>query len=61
MRTVQQIFPASLRRLADEMERLEIDPLDVRDVTVSHEMTEDGPWWSATLYWSPESRTTSER
>ena len=50
-------LPRLFRRLADEVERLDIDPLGILDMTVSHEMTEDGPWWSATLYWSPEGRT----
>lgn len=47
-------LPRLLRRLADEIERRQIDPSDVLDLTVSNEITEDGPWWSATLYWSPE-------
>ncbi len=54
-------LPRLFRRLADEVERLEIESLDVLDVTVSHEMTEDGPWWSVTLYWTPKGRTSSER
>jgi hypothetical protein len=45
-------LPRLLRRLADELEKREIDSLDILDLTVSHEMTEGGPWWSATLYWS---------
>jgi hypothetical protein len=46
-------LPKLLRRLADDLELAEIDPLNVLDLTISEEMTEDGPWWSATLYWSP--------
>ena len=29
-------------------------PMDVLDLTISQEMTEDGPWWSATVYWSTD-------
>lgn len=47
-------LPQLLRRLADEMERCKIKPMDLLDVTISQEMTEDGPWWSATVYWSPD-------
>lgn len=54
-------LPRLLRRLADEVEKREIDPLTILDVTVSDEITEDGPWWSATVYWSPEGRTSSEQ
>lgn len=53
-------LPRLLRRLADEMERRRLDPLDILDVTVSQEMTEDGPWWSATVYWSPGGPTTDQ-
>ncbi len=54
-------LPRLVRRLADEVERLEIDPLGILDVTVSHEMTEDGPWWSAALYWSSDGRTSGQK
>ncbi len=47
-------LPKLLRRMADEIEKLDIDPMDILDLTVSQEITEDGPWWSATLYWSPD-------
>jgi hypothetical protein len=47
-------LPLLLRRVAAEMEASNIDPVDVLDVTISQEMTEDGPWWSATVYWSPD-------
>ena len=46
-------LPKLLRRLADDLELAEIDPVKVLDLTISEEMTEDGPWWSATVYWSP--------
>ncbi len=42
------------------MERQQLDPMDILDVTVSQEMTEDGPWWSATVYWSPDGPTTDQ-
>lgn len=41
-----------LRRVADEIDRRGIRPMDLLDVTISHEMTGEGPWWSATVYWS---------
>jgi hypothetical protein len=48
-------LPKLLRRVATQIEKLGIDPMDILDLTISQEMTEDGPWWSATLYWSPGS------
>jgi hypothetical protein len=50
-------LPRLLRRLADEIEGHEIDPMRVIALTVSEEMTEDGPWWSATVIWSPGAST----
>jgi len=47
-------LPRLLRRVADEIERLHIDPMEVLDVTIEQEMIEDGPWWSASVYWSPD-------
>ena len=41
-------FPALLRRVAESMEKK--GDIRVQDVTFAHEMTEDGPWWSATIY-----------
>ena len=49
-------LPHLLRRVADEIERQRIDPMDVLDVTVSMEMTADGPWWAAAVYWSPDTQ-----
>lgn len=40
--------------MADEIERLDLDPMDILDLTIAQEITEDGPWWSASLYWSPD-------
>jgi hypothetical protein len=42
------------------MEALGIDPMDLLDVTISQEMTEHGPWWSATVYWSPDPKPVSD-
>jgi hypothetical protein len=47
-------LPHLLRRVADEIEKYGIDPMKLLDVTISQEMTADGPWWSATVYWSPD-------
>ncbi|GAA4973808.1 hypothetical protein [Actinoplanes utahensis] len=47
-------LPRLLRRMADEIEDLDLDPMDILDLTIAQEITEDGPWWSATLYWSPD-------
>ncbi|MEJ5913896.1 hypothetical protein [Pseudokineococcus sp. 1T1Z-3] len=46
-------LPRLLRRIADHMEHEGIGPMEVMDLTVSEEMTEHGPWWSATVYWAP--------
>ena len=47
-------LPKLLRRIADEIETRDLDPMNLLDLTISQEMTADGPWWSATLSWSPE-------
>ena len=47
-------LPHLLRRVSDEMDVRSIKPMDVLDLTISQEMTEDGPWWSATVYWSTD-------
>ncbi|MFC4071837.1 hypothetical protein [Actinoplanes subglobosus] len=47
-------LPRLLRRIADEIENRDLDPMDILDLTIAQEITEDGPWWSATLYWSPD-------
>lgn len=47
-------LPLLLRRLADAIEAKGIQPMEILDITVSSEMTENGPWWSATVYWSPD-------
>lgn len=41
-----------LRRVADEIDERHIGAMDLLDVTISSQMTADGPWWSATVYWS---------
>ncbi|HEY5455966.1 MAG TPA: hypothetical protein VIJ96_10890 [Acidothermaceae bacterium] len=45
-------LPALLRRLAAEIERREISPTDILDVTIANEITGDGPWWSGSVYWA---------
>ena len=47
-------LPHLLRRVADQIETHGIDPMDLLDLTISEEMTADGPWWSATIYWSED-------
>ena len=47
-------LPHLLRRLADAIESHGIVPEDLLDVTVAHEVMAEGPWWSATVYWSPD-------
>ena len=47
-------LPLLLRRAAEEIERREINPMQILDLTVSSEISEDGPEWSVTLYWSPD-------
>jgi hypothetical protein len=44
--------------MATEIEKLKIDPMAILDLTISQEMTDNGPSWSATLYWSPQAETT---
>jgi hypothetical protein len=44
-----------LRRFADELDARQIKPMDILDMTVHTEITEAGPYWSASLYWSPDS------
>jgi hypothetical protein len=52
----QDDLPLLLRRLADEIERRKIKPMELMDLTIEDEITADGKWWSATLYWSPKKR-----
>jgi hypothetical protein len=47
-------LPRLLRRVADSIEQRAIAPMELLDVTVSQEITGDGPWWSLTVYWSPD-------
>lgn len=47
-------LPRLLRRMADHIEALGLKPMDILDLTISQEITEDGPWWNATVYWSPD-------
>jgi hypothetical protein len=45
---------ALLRRVAGEIERQQIKAEDVLVVNIDSETTEDGPWWSALVVWTPE-------
>ena len=47
-------LPRLLRRVADLIEETGIQPMEMLDLTVSSEITGDGPWWSVTVYWSPD-------
>jgi len=40
--------------MATEIDKLKLDPMAILDLTISQEMTDHGPWWSATLYWASE-------
>nr|BFE32502.1 hypothetical protein GCM10010200_047530 [Actinomadura rugatobispora] len=44
-------MPALLRRVADSIE--ELGPVKVQDLILHEEITEDGPWVSATVYFHP--------
>jgi hypothetical protein len=43
-----------LRRIAAEIEDRRITAEELLDLTVHQEITADGPYWSVTLYWSPD-------
>ena len=45
-------LPMLLRSLADEIEARQLDPMSILDLTLSREIIEGDPWWSASLYWS---------
>ncbi len=47
-------LPLLLRRVAELIEDERMDPMDILDLTVSSEITENGPWWSVTVYWEPD-------
>jgi hypothetical protein len=47
-------LPELLRRLAAEFDRRDIKATEILDVIIANEITEDGPWWSATVYWSAD-------
>ena len=48
-------LPKLLRRVATEIEKRDIGPMDLLDLTIHQEMTGAGSWWSATVYWAPDS------
>ncbi|GLY30430.1 hypothetical protein [Kineosporia sp. NBRC 101731] len=47
-------LPRLLRRLADRLDDLDLDPVEILDMTVHQETTGDGPRWWATVYFSTE-------
>jgi len=47
-------LPHLLRRVANEIEKQGITPMEMLDVTVHSEISERGPHWSVTVYWSPD-------
>jgi hypothetical protein len=53
-------LPRLLRREASSIADRGIMPMDILDVTISQEMTADGPWRSATVYWQPDDRETRD-
>ncbi|HEY4411264.1 MAG TPA: hypothetical protein VGO87_15425 [Acidimicrobiia bacterium] len=46
--------------MADVIEEYDIAPMDILDLTVSQEITGEGPWWSVTVYWSPDAEEESD-
>jgi hypothetical protein len=47
-------LPQLLRRVADQMEHDRIQPMDFLGLTVDEDMTEHGPWFSVSVFWSPD-------
>ena len=47
-------LPLLLRRVADHIEEMGLQSVDVLHPNVDSEITEDGPWWSVTVYWAPK-------
>jgi hypothetical protein len=47
-------LPHLLRRVADHIEALDIQPMELLDVTVRSYIEEDGPHWAVTVHWSPD-------
>jgi hypothetical protein len=54
-------LPKLLRSVATEIEKLRIDPASILDLTISQDLTDNGPWWSATVYWSPQGDASHDR
>lgn len=52
-------LPRLLRRLATRIAALDHDAM-VLDVTLSDEITDNGPWWSATVYYAPDGWASAE-
>ena len=45
-------LPHLLRRMAQHIEDLGLDPMEIRDLVLHSDITEVGPHWSMTFYWS---------
>ncbi|MGC3862247.1 hypothetical protein ACPSM1_18885 [Micromonospora chersina] len=50
----QDSLPALLRRIADSIDQR--PGIEVQDVILHSEITADGDWWSATVYFHEPSR-----
>ncbi len=53
-------LPHLLRRVAAAIEERAVGPDEILDLTISQEIIAEGPWWSATLYWSPDDGETDD-
>lgn len=40
--------------MATQIEELQIKSMNILDLTIHSEITENGPWWDLTVYWSPD-------
>ena len=54
-------LPRLLRRIAGMIEDLDLEPMDILDLTVSDEITADDRWWSVTLYYRKDEAAPEEQ
>jgi hypothetical protein len=47
-------LPLLLRRVADQLDYDGFEPMEFLGLTVEEEMTEHGPWFSVSVFWSPD-------
>lgn len=47
-------LPLLLRRVADQLDHDGFEPMDFLGLTVEEEMTEHGPWFTVSVFWSPD-------